>query len=367
MINPDGSDRDQRRNAAGRDLNRDHIQLTEPETRAMHYVVQRERPHVIVDCHEYGRDAGPYISRGWTRRSDIMMGAMNSPHLSDELVAAAHQWVYEAAGTFDGTDITYCEYYLGGPPPDSEQRFSTMTSNDARNGLGTYGGLSFIIESGRFTNVEDRYFDFGRRVDAYYHLLSYILQRTEDRTMLRNAIYGSRTGTLPPFLPVHYFWGNDGLTIVDDIVRDADSGEDISVSTANFQHNRVVKRTVRRPHAYAIPAQHASLFLPLLEHHAVVYQILDEAWETEVEIGQQNPDHPGFGLNDTTSSSWAVTLHPFKVTLPAGSALVPAAIGTTGRKASLILEPTLVEYLYEFEPYDRLFDSEGSIPVYRIP
>ncbi len=40
MINPDGSDRDQRRNAAGRDLNRDHILITEPETLTMHRIVQ---------------------------------------------------------------------------------------------------------------------------------------------------------------------------------------------------------------------------------------------------------------------------------------------------------------------------------------
>jgi hypothetical protein len=368
MYNPDGADRDQRRNAAGRDLNRDHVLITEPETLALHRLAQAEKPHVIVDCHEYGRDPGRYTSHGWIRRADIMMGAMNNPHFNEELVAAANNWVAAAADAFQGTDITYREYYVGGPPPAFEQRFSTMTTDDIRNGLGSYGALSFIIESGLYSNVEDSTADLGARVRAYRLLLTYILQRTGDRERLRALIDQARTEELPPFLPVHYFWGNAGVRVTQELVRDARTGADIAVPTANFQHDRIVKRVVARPGAYAIPAEHAEVFRPLLEKHALDFEVLEEATDMIVEPARRNPDHPGSSFNNTTSGSWAVELLASElISLPAGSLLVPAKYGSSGRKAALILEPTLVEGLHEAEPFGGLEDSQGHLPVYRIP
>ncbi len=243
-----------------------------------------------------------------------------------------------------------------------------MTSNDIRNGLGSYGVLSIIIESARYTSLRDGNADLGARVDAYYRLLTYLVKRTEDRSALRNILYEARTEELPPFLPVHYFWGNVGLRITDEIVREYESGADVVVPTANFQHDRIVKRTLPRPQAYAIPAEHAHPFLDLLEKHQVDFQILSEAQTLTAEVTRRNARHPGLEYNDTTSSAWALELRPAEeVTLEPGSVLIPATHGTSGRKAALILEPSLVEGLYEAEPFGGLEDSEGNLPVLRIP
>jgi hypothetical protein len=51
--NPDGYAARQRVNATGIDLNRDHIRLAAPETRAIHAFVQQWQPHLIVDLHNY--------------------------------------------------------------------------------------------------------------------------------------------------------------------------------------------------------------------------------------------------------------------------------------------------------------------------
>ncbi len=368
MINPDGNDRDERRNATGRDLNRDHVLITEPETLAAHRVVQRELPHVIVDCHEYGRDSGRYTSLGWVRRADIMMGAMNSPHFSEPLVAAANDWVSGAEAAFAGTGVTYREYYVGGPPPTTEQRPSTMTANDARNGLGGYGGLSFIIESARYTTIRERNSDFADRLNAYRPLLTYLVTRTEDREHLRQLIAAEREAAAPALPPAHYFWGNAEMRVTGELVRDAKTGADIVVPTPNFQHDRIVKRTVPRPSAYAIPAEHAELFRPLLEKHALPFTALTEPLATEAEAARRNPNHPGLEFSDTTATSWAIELQPpTRVTLPSGSLIVPATTGANGRKAALILEPALVEGLYEAEPFGGLEDSEGNLPVLRLP
>lgn len=54
MANPDGADAGQRANAHGVDINRDHIDLAEPETQAIHAALNRWDVHVALDHHEYG-------------------------------------------------------------------------------------------------------------------------------------------------------------------------------------------------------------------------------------------------------------------------------------------------------------------------
>ena len=51
--NPDGFAARTRNNAQGIDLNRDHLELRAPETRAIHEFIRTWRPHLIVDLHNY--------------------------------------------------------------------------------------------------------------------------------------------------------------------------------------------------------------------------------------------------------------------------------------------------------------------------
>lgn len=52
MMNPDGADRYQRRNANRADLNRDWIKLSQPETRYVRAMIDAVSPDVVIDEHE---------------------------------------------------------------------------------------------------------------------------------------------------------------------------------------------------------------------------------------------------------------------------------------------------------------------------
>ncbi|QKY70372.1 M14 family zinc carboxypeptidase [Lentibacillus sp. CBA3610] len=66
--NPDGSEMDQRRNAEGMDINRDHLNLWTPEIQTVAAVMDQLSPDIVVDAHERPGDAGdPDMELMWPR------------------------------------------------------------------------------------------------------------------------------------------------------------------------------------------------------------------------------------------------------------------------------------------------------------
>ena len=132
-------------------------------------------------------------------------------------------------------------------------------------------------------------------------------------------------------------------------------------------HRRIVKKSVPTPEAYVIPSAHAEKFEELLKRLAIENSTLDEAQFLTVErcILESFSDEYDEIYNRYSGLQRVTRKTPEEVKLPAGSLLVPLDTAT-GLRAALLLEPTLLYGLYQFERFRDLVGDDGLLPVLRV-
>lgn len=370
MFNPDGTEADQRRNGADADLNRDHMLHVQPEIKALYSQFQKIMPHVFVDCHEYERDSETWRSRGLVKWPQITMGSVNNPYVDAPIRELASRWVKEASSAFAGTAITYDEYRVGGAPPDQEQRFSTTDIDDARNGTGVYGTVSFIIESGRFGWSQGKQVDLGKRVDAYHRLLKYIIMQASATDDARTVVEKGRTKAPDNYIPVNYFWANVENKVTALNAIDVATSKTIQVGSNNFMGDFVVKKNVKRPISYAIPPSSivGDSFEKLLTEHVIPFEILKMEKTVTVEPAKllrvETEEDP---LYNRFEGRQIVEYQKQEIhVLPAGTIVVSPKADQSGRRACLLLEPMMLYGLYQYPQFAKTVAEDGTIPVLRV-
>lgn len=109
--NPDGVTRSQRANAVGVDLNRDHLNLREPETRALAHVLSSFRPDISIDAHETSRnpqnpDTDTYMLIAWQRNLNVHPDVydLNVEMVDDYLFPGLDEAGYEEVAHFGSPD-----------------------------------------------------------------------------------------------------------------------------------------------------------------------------------------------------------------------------------------------------------------------
>ena len=368
MVNPDGAMADKRRNGNDQDLNRDHILLSQPETQTIHRIFRRIMPHVAVDCHEFGRDSQDYLDRGWLEWPHIMMDCANHPFFDARMLEMGKEWVERVSYYMNQSGHHYTRYTVGGVPPLQEQRYSTTELNDGRNSLGAFGGLSFIIESGRLRNADPANKDLGKRVDAYLALLKTFLTWDANRLETAKAIKESRAAAPMGFLPTNCFWGSHGYRLTPVRVISLQTRDTEIVMTPNFMHDLVVKYSVPTPAAYYIPAEFAASFTGLFDRHGIKFERLTESRHVKVEPCQLLRVETEFDPVYQRYDGRQITQYLQKeIRTFAKGSLSILVENLNGRRAALLLEPGMMYGLYQYDEFRKLIQEDGVMPVYRQP
>ncbi|PWB71278.1 MAG: hypothetical protein C3F15_12845 [Holophagae bacterium] len=368
MVNPDGAEADTRANSAGADLNRDHIILEQPETRALHRLARRLRPAVAVDCHEFGRDSESWLGRGWLKWPDITMDSLDNPLFDPAVRAAALRFLGTAAEAEARAGHPFLRYWVGGVPPDEEQRHSAPDIDGGLNAIGMYGGQSYIIEAAaRHAEQGRRDQDLGNRVDAYLALFRAVLAGDGHRAEDLEAIEQARRRPLPAFLPTNYLWVNPDATVTEFPVIEAASGGVLKVPTANLMTAMAVKRTVPTPRGYAVIGPAAAQFRLLLERHGIPFEELATGRSVEAETCTLVRVEDEFDEVYSRYEGRQIVSRgePALVELAAGSLWIPLE-GEAGLRAALVLEPASLYGLYQYPTYRRLVGADGALPVLRV-
>ncbi len=147
QMNPDGSEANKRRNGNDADLNRNHLLLSEPETKALHRFFDKYLFEVTMDIHEYYPYGGEWEEYGYRKNSDETLGTTTNPNVSQKIRDLSYKevfpfWLkYLSINAF--SSFGYCP---GGPPEIDYIRHSTFDINDGRQSFGIQNTLSFIQE-----------------------------------------------------------------------------------------------------------------------------------------------------------------------------------------------------------------------------
>lgn len=367
MTNPDGAEADTRHNGNDADLNRDHTLLAQPETRAIHEQVRKIQPQVFVDCHEFTRDSEDYLEHGWLEWPLIMMDTANNPNFADGIYTTGKWFCETVAPKMQNAGVNYTRYYVGGTPPNDELRYSSPEIDDARNGLASYGGLSFIIESGINRDQENPNDNLNERVRAYNLLFDEFAGNREFRRRGLTVVKNSRAAQLPKYIATNYFWGNVGTLSKMVKVRDAQSIETLEIETPNFMTDMIVKKSVVRPMGYIIDAKSAEKYRPLLESQEIDFDVLSEPTIYKVEScsllaieDSWDPVYSRYAGRQVVERQSAVT-RSFKK----GAIYIPIS-EPEDRRTFILLEPTMLYGLYQYQHYFDTIEDENQIPVYRV-
>ena len=367
MVNPDGAELDQRRNAAGADLNRDHIILEQPETQALHRAFRSIQPQLSIDCHEFTRDSDDYLSKGWIEWPEIMMDYANYPLIDDKIVSQSARLVERMGKVMLKKDIKFHRYFVGGMPPDGEQRYSAPDMDGGLNGSGIYGGYSFIIEGGVYRKDNTDNHDLPRRVYNYAELLMEVLH---DKNIRKHGLASLKTNKRvegPIWLPTNYFWAKTSTSVMSIPVIDSATNQVLQIPAPNFMPELVIKKSVPVPQAYLIQAHQASIFKTLLDRHDLPYQIIEEPTQLTIQ----------HCLLDTIEMEFDDVYHRYggrviatlgieeKQLVQPGSLIVPVD-HQSGARVLALLEPTQMFGLYQYPAYQILVDDERVLPVSRI-
>jgi hypothetical protein len=285
--NPDGSELKQRRNARGRDLNRNHVVLSEPETQALHRLFQQWFPEIVLDVHEFGAVSKWWVGQGVIKDTDEMLGWLSNLNVDAAIRAYGEDVFYPAMRQrVAGDGYVLFPYLVGSPAENERVRYSTNDIDDGRQSLGIYNTLAFILEGKRYGSVDNM---LARRSATQLSAMTAFLRTAAARgaeilAMVRQArarlltevAAGERALVRMDYFPDP---ARPALSVP---VFNLEEWRAESREWRNFEPLVKVKKSVALPAAYIIPGGEAELIALLQRHQVRLFRLTAPA-EVSVE------------------------------------------------------------------------------------
>src|SRR5882757_7511548 len=364
--NPDGAAADRRVLASGSDLNRDHLLLSQPETRALHQAMRLLPPDVVIDHHEFSV-AGRWAEKfGALHAVDVMILEATHPGVPKSLTGIAGR-LYRPAleAAMDQHGLSSHDYVTTGT--DMDDRLVSLGGNApgiARNAFGLRGSVSYLIET---RGVGIGLQSYQRRVATHYLLARSLLEASAaEGANLRAAVAAARHAAAADRSPlvVSHKLARRPLEMP---LMDPQSGaaKPTPVTLADSRTLTAIEHRAR-PHGYLVLKEGKAVAERLALNEVRTCEVTEagkvvvEAYDVE-RLGAVsrrrsesiNPDQ-----------SMRVAIRPATIDVPAGALFVPMNQPAAGIVAAALEPDSPGSYLgVGIVPMD---DGESEAPVYRV-
>jgi hypothetical protein len=321
--NPDGAAAFTRVTANHSDLNRDHILLNLPESRALHAMLRELPPDVVVDAHEFSV-ANRWLQKfGVIEASDVTYLYATHPMVSPTITALGDQVFRPALDkAFAAHGLESFLYHT--TSYSTEDKLVSMGGNApgiARNTFGLMGAVSFVLET---RGVGVWLEAFQRRVATHVLAAEAIITTTAARAeRLHAAVLAARREIAADRrdLVVAYTPGVEQIKLP---MLDPETGER-KPTEVHFQDSRAITETTTRPRpAGYLLADGAQALASRLELNGVLMCSLTRTAAIDVEsFALKSAIKPVNRESINPEQSVDVELKHKRIDLPDGTLYIP--------------------------------------------
>ena len=354
QINPDGfeaSERGQRGNSWGIDLNRDYVKLEQPAiANYVGNVINQWRPHLFIDGHNGG--SRPYnLNYQCPSHFDPMR----------ELTLICDREIFPAIDEKLSTEGFRAWYYTGGD--EEEWRTGGFQARIGRN----YGG--FINSVGMLFEAPSQGLEEGARA-GYLGYLTVVEYAAGNAERLMGLVERARLETIAMGaeprgeIAVEMEYAAEEYPVSYTIVRGGGNNSDETVDTIQVTGARLMKRPVatklrRRPWAYVLPRDAVDA-VAMLRRHGITVERLTSPVSLEVDAYTVANVTYERAYNHAAATRVEVgEVVTLDMEFPAGTYVVPTA-QFLGRLVTHMLEPETDDNVVYWNTMDAWIPRPGS-------
>ncbi len=271
-LNPYGNDNNTRRNDNDFDLNRNHLILSQAETKILHKLFSEYLPEAALDMHEYNPYGKDWLEYGFRKNFDVQLGTLTNPNISRKIIDLQKNEVIPYIKTsLNKQGFSFNEYILGGPPKIRRMRFSTIDIDDGRQSFGMLGTFSMILEG---MNSLDQIQEINRRSKAQLAaVLAFLEYLSDNSALIKKIVLEERrnlslNNNLRTAIRMEHTKLKDNLSLS---LLSIKTGMDTTININNFHDSIAVKHFIMPPKGYLV-SKSDSLLLDFLRNHSIHYQ-----------------------------------------------------------------------------------------------